>query len=232
MRIAASVGRGFRVGSASPTALTTRLPLLALLLAAHVVQGTLALCHVEDPRVQVHEAVLEGHRPLLMVDHLEFVMTDALDPVPELLQVRDRRRESDESDVVRCEDQALLPNRAAVLVVDEVDLVEDHEVEIVEAFRILEHRVAEDLGRHDHERRVGIEREVTGHQADAHSVVLEVAVLLVAQRLDRARVDHPALAAQRLLDRVLRHQRLSGAGRCGDQNVLVRSDRRRGLHLK
>jgi hypothetical protein len=92
--------------------------------------------------------------------------------------------------------------------------------------------VAEDLGRHDHERRVGIEREVAGHQADAQAVGLEVAELLVAQRLDRARVDRAPARLHRVLDRVLGDERLARARGGREQHVLAGFDRASRLDLE
>ena len=112
-------------------------------------------------------------------------------PAPELVGVVHGGRQADEADLGRGQDEDLLPHAAAVRVLDEVDLVEDDGVQALEQVGAGQEHVAQDLGRHDDDRRPRAHGRVAGQQPD---VVLAVggdqlAVLLVGERLERRRVE-------------------------------------------
>jgi hypothetical protein len=112
-------------------------------------------------------------------------------PVDHLLVVGDGGRQPHEADVLRGLDHDLLPHRAPGIVVDVVDLVEDHIADVVKAAGILVDQVAKDLGGHHHRRRLLVNGVLAGDQADIALAVLafEVAELLVAEGLQRRGVD-------------------------------------------
>ena len=131
------------------------------------------------------------------------------DPLAELIEVVDRGRQADESNVVRREAQRLFPDRPALRVVEKVDLVEDRKVGVEESLGVLEHRVPEDLGGHDDQRCIRVEGQVAGHQPDVDAVLFEVAKLLVGQSFDRTGVDGAATEFDGLLDGVLGDERFA-----------------------
>jgi hypothetical protein len=73
---------------------------------------------------------------------------------------------------------------------------------------------------HDEARGVGVDGHVSSHQAHVPELLLQVAVLLVTQRLDGGRVDHALAVLQRLGDRVLGNGGLAGRGVRGHQHRL------------
>ena len=176
-----------------------------------------------DPEPLQVEVVRQGHRPAQLLDHVDRNLPDVPDPRRELAQVRDRRREAHEADVLRREDDRLLPDRPALLVVDVVDLVEDDVVDLPEPPRVLEDRVAQDLRRHDERLRLGVDRDVAGEDADAVSVYpREVAELLVREGLHRGGVDDPPPLAHAAVEGVFGDERLSGArGRADEDGVAL-----------
>ena len=179
------------------------------------------------------EALVQGHRPLVAEDRGQLLGADLRQPLPELVQVRDRGREADEADPGGREDQALFPDRAALPVVHEVHLVEDHVLDVVQGLGAVEDRVAQDLRGHDQDLGLRADRHVPGHQAHVDlRVVPEVPVLLVREGLDRGREDAAAAALDRVDDGVLRHQGLAGPGGGADQDVAAAPDGRDGLALE
>ncbi len=123
------------------------------------------------------------------------------DPRAELLGVRHGRRQGDDRHVRGQVNDHLLPHRAAHLVGQVVHLVEDNDAQVVQGCARVDH-VAQHLGRHDDDRRAGVNRRVTGRQADVVRTVevAQLEVLLVGQRLDGRRVEgaHAALAGPRM----------------------------------
>jgi len=79
----------------------------------------------------------------------------------------------------------LLPHAAPVPVLNEVDLVEHDRVEPLQQVRAGQQHVAQDLGRHDHDRRSGAQGRVAGQEPDVLLAVgrSQFAVLLVRQAL-------------------------------------------------
>ena len=78
-----------------------------------------------------HVKVPEADRPALLDDRLRLA-PDGLNPVGELLGVGHRRRQADEVDRRRGVNDDLLPHRAAIGILQVVDLVEDDVAEPLE----------------------------------------------------------------------------------------------------
>ena len=70
------------------------------------------------------------------------------------------------------------------------------------------------------------ERGVASHEADIAKSGLELAMLLVGERLDRRRINHAPTVGERRRDRVLRHDSLAGRGVRGDEDRLATLDAR------
>ena len=87
--------------------------------------------------------------------------------------------------------------------------------------------VAQDLGGHDDDGRVAVDRVVAREQADAVRAVRadEVAVLLVRERLQRGRVERLRPLGERPGDRVLGDEGLARPGRRGDEHRAARVER-------
>ena len=172
------------------------------------------------------EAVLDREpeaqldRPPVGVDGID--VTPVLGhPVGQLAVVPDRGRQPDQLDVRRRLDDDLLPDRAAREVVDVVDLVEDHVAHVAEPVGVLVDHVAEDLGRHHHDRSRVVDVVLAGHQADRFLAMdlLEVAELLVAERFQRRRVDNLNALREGPEDGVLGDHRLAARGGRTDENA-------------
>ncbi len=192
----------------------------------------LALAHaldhlqVERPAPRRVQPVVQGNGTPGGLDHLHVLSADLGEPRAELLHVRDRRRKADEADVLRREDQALLPHRSALEVVHVVDLVEHDVLDFGQVLGVLEDRVAQDLRGHDQDPRGRMDRDVPGHDPDVdRRIVAEVPVLLVAQRLDRRRVDAAPALQDRVRDRVLGDERLPRPRGRADEHVAPAADR-------
>ena len=106
-----------------------------------------------------------------------------------------------------------------------MDLVEDHVIDEVKSLGVLVDEVAQDLGRHHDHRCVVVDGVLTRDQADPALTVLahEVVVLLVAERLERGRVDDLRAFAQRPEDGVLGHHGLAAGRRGADEHATSRS---------
>ncbi len=206
--------------------------------AAHLVGPQAALeleCAVADaPEVfqrrladaRQPDVMLEGHRPLVFLDHRHGQpLAHAGDPGGKLGHVRHGCRKANEADMLRREEQTFFPHRAALNVVDEVDLVEDDVLHIIEPSGILEDRVAEDLRGHDQHGGERVEVDVASNDADLVAPGIgEVTELLVAESFDRAGVNDPSLLAQILLDRVFGNDGLARARGGGDDHGVVPFD--------
>jgi hypothetical protein len=97
-------------------------------------------------------------------------------------------------------DDDLLPHRSPEAVLQVVDFVEDHETDVVDRRRVGVDHVAQHLGRHHDDLGAAVDDVVAGEQPDPVGAVRadQIAELLVGERLDRRRVEHPgpALAAR------------------------------------
>ena len=174
-----------------------------------------------------HVEVVQVHRSLLLDDRGR-VATDGLDPVGELLRVRDRGRKAHEVDVRRGMDDHLFPHRAAVGILQVMDLVEHDVAQPSQRRRVRVDHVAQDLGGHHDNGRVAVDRVVAGEEPHAGGAVApaEVAELLVRQRLEGCGVEGLAALVEGLGHRVLGDDGLPRACRRGHEH---RSSRVEGV---
>ena len=112
------------------------------------------------------------------------------------------------------------PDRSTESVGEIVHLVHDHIGEVGERRRIGVDHVAQHFGGHDYHLGVRIYRGVSGEQPHVLRTVArhEFAVFLVAERLDRCRIERFAALAQGLVDSEFAHDRLAGPGGCCHQD--------------
>ena len=133
----------------------------------------------------------------------------ATDPVGELPHVWHGGGEEHEADVRRKHDDHLLPDDAALGVVDVVHLVEDDPLHVADEVRAAVQHRSQNFRGHDEARRVRLDAHVPREQPDVE-LLPEIAKLLVADGLDRRRVNRPRAVFRRQRERVLRHHRLPG----------------------
>ena len=134
-------------------------------------------------------------------------------------------------------DDDLLPDRAPRVLVDVVDLIENHPGHPLQGEGVVVDQVAKDLGGHHHHLGEGPDRGLAGDQADAVLAVApaEVTELLVGEGLEGGGVED-ALAAvaafETAPDHPLRDYRLAAGGGSADQYPLMTLQGRDGLHLE
>ncbi len=204
--------------------------------------ATLPLPHrlvVEPGRLRVRTAPDDGRQQVQpfrrpITDQVEvvepdrsFVLDDGdglaphgRDPGCELVSVRHRGGQADETNLRWQVDDDLLPHGASVGVLEEVDLVEDDKSKVVQRPGAGVDHVAEHLGRHHDRRRVAVDRVVAGQEPDRARAMdaAQVLELLVRQGLDRSGVERTFAVGQRGGDGVLGHHRLARSGRCRHQD--------------
>ena len=145
---------------------------------------------------------------------------DRLDPVGELLGVGHRGREAHQVHVGRAVDDDLLPHRAAVGVLEVVDLVEHHVAQALQGRRPGVDHVAQDLGRHHDHRRLAVDGVVPREQPHPAGSVQghQVGVLLVGQGLEGRGVEGLPSREQGSGHGVFGHDRLARSGGGGDEH--------------
>ena len=165
------------------------------------------LAVVVEVIVQRHGTLIVAHQPGRPV-HL-------IEPVCHLLGVTHRRRETDQLHVRRAPNEHFLPHDAALLVGQEVDLVDDHVADVAQLVAADHEQVAQDLGGHHQQGCLAVDHCVAGGDAHVRRVVLshELAILLVRERLDRGRVDELAAGGHGAECREVRDERLAGPRR-------------------
>ena len=131
-------------------------------------------------------------------------------------------------------DDDLFPDGTPEAVGEVVDLVHDDEGEPGEGGGPGIHHVAQHLGRHDDHGCLAVDRAVAGEEADVVGAVAadEVGILLVAQGLDRGRIERLLAAGEGEKDRELADHGLPGAGGGGHEDASTRLDGRAGALLK
>ena len=124
-------------------------------------------------------------------------------------------------------DDDLLPHRAAEPVGEVVHLVHDDATEAPQRRRPGVQHVAQHLGRHDDDRGLAVEGDVTGEQADLVGAVDggQLAVLLVGERLDRCRVEGLPALSHGQVHPELAHDRLARPRRRRDQHTAAGLER-------
>ena len=187
---------------------------------------------VVHPAADLH-VLPQRHRSVLGQDDGR-VPADLVEPGAELLGVAHGRGQGDHLHPVRELDEDLLPHRAAEAVGEVVDLVHDDEREPVEGARAGVDHVPQDLGRHDDDRCLAVDRGVTGEEADVPGAVAgeQVAVLLVRQRLDGRGVERLLPAGEGEVDCELPDDGLPRTGRRGDQHPAAGLQGLAGLDLE
>ena len=100
-----------------------------------------------------------------------------------------------------------------------MDLVEHHPTHIRQGARVLENRVAQNLGGHHQHLRAGCNGHIARHQAGVQALRSEVPELLVRQSLDGGGVDRPPSARDRIMDGVFGYQGLARPGRGRNQHI-------------
>ena len=95
--------------------------------------------------------------------------------------IRNRGRKADEGDFHRQMDDHFFPDRATVFVLKEVHLVENDVGKVIKCCRGGVDHVAQHLGGHDEDRRIGIDARVARQKANifGSEADLEVSKLLV-----------------------------------------------------
>ena len=178
---------------------------------------------------QVHHAVTDhhvlpqGHRTVLRNDNVR-AAAHRIQPRAELLNVRHRSRQRNDVHMLRKVNNRLFPHRATETVRQVVHLIHDHIAQAGQRGRVGVEHVAQHLGGHDDHGCFRINARIAGEQTHviltvrAHKVV----VLLVAQRLNRGRVERLHAAAQRQVDTELTHNGLTGTRRRGNEDGAVR----------
>ena len=187
---------------------------------------------VEQPLAD--QDVLPQRHRAVFVDHHRGVAADGLDPAAELLGVAHRRRQADQSDFLGQVQDHLLPHRAAHPVGQEVHLVHHHVGQSPQGLRARVEHVAQHLGGHHHHRGVAVDRLVAGQQADPFGAVAlhQIAVLLIAERLDRGGVETLLPGGQGKVHGELAHHRLAGSGRGAHQYPVAALECLAGPHLE
>ena len=104
--------------------------------------------HVTDPGIAVGEIDVEWNMTLVADNHFDRLTPYMREPVSELADVGQRCGEAEDVHCGGKVDQHLLPYRAALDVIEEVDLIDDHVAEVLQTLAGQEH-VAKDLGGHD-----------------------------------------------------------------------------------
>jgi len=156
------------------------------------------------------QVVLQRRRAEIGVHDVARLRVDIRNPLGKLHRIRDRGREEHIVHLARQKNDRLFPHDAALLVAHVVDLVKDDPRDFAHNLRAAVQHGAQNLGRHHQARRTGIDRHVTRHQADIVELGGKLTVLLVRQGLDGRRVHDSLAIAQRLRNRVLGHNRLTG----------------------
>ena len=178
---------------------------------------------------QVHHAVTDhhvlpqGHRAVLGNDNIR-AAAHRIQPRAELLNVRHRRRQRNDVHMLGKVNNRLFPHRATETVRQVVHLIHHHIAQAGQRGRVGVEHVAQHLGGHHDHGCFRVNARIAGEQTHviltvrAHKVV----VFLVAQRLNRGRVERLHAAAQRQVDTELTHNGLTGTRGCGNEDGAVR----------
>ena len=187
-----------------------------------------------DPELRVKKRVAQRHRAMGLLDHGDGGCADLAHPRGQLPDIGHRGAEAHEPYFRGGEDDALLPYRPPFRVIEVVDLVENRIVHIHQARRLFKDQVPEDLGGHDEQPGVRIDRNVAG--LDTHRLIAEtpakVPVLLVGERFNGCGVDHAPAQPHGGVHRIFSDERLPAPGRRGDDEGLAAINGFKRLLLK
>ena len=170
--------------------------------------------------------VPQRRRPALGVHDVARVAVQLRHPPRHLVRVGQRRREQHVARAVRQQDEGLLDGPAARCAAEHVHLVEDDPLDLAHQSRAGEDLQPQYLGGHYEAARVLVDGDVARDEADVAEEQLQLAVLLVGQRLDRRRVDHALAVPERRGDGVLGTDGLPRRGVGGHQDRLAAFDAR------
>ena len=146
-------------------------------------------------------------------------------PGRDFLDVGDRGAEAEELRAKRREDDGLFPDRAAFLIVQIVNFIENDPRDIAHLIGLIKECVAVDLSGHDAHGRPRIDGHIAGEDADVGRIQRgEITILLIAERFDWRGVNDAFAALKRLRDDMIGNHGLARARRCGDEDRHIPTD--------
>jgi len=158
---------------------------------------------------------------MLSVLNVDFLLFGASDPVGEFKVVGNRRRKHYYADGVWQLHNDLLPDTAALFIVNVVDLIEDDPFNVLDlAAVVVKHRL-EDFGCHDQTGCVLIELDIASDDANIPKLQLEVPVFLVTQGLNRRGVNRLGHVSSGKRDGILRDHCLTRRGMGCNHNTVT-----------
>jgi len=191
------------------------------------------------PREQVvqsaaHQHMLIERDDAAFADHHIDLAAHFIEPLAEFLGIGDRRGQRDQLNRIGQPEDHFLPDGAAEPVGQIVHLVHHYRGKPRQGPRAGIDHVAEHLGGHHHDRRLGVDRGVTGQQANIVCTVPghQIMELLVAQGLDRGGVEALRALPQRQPAGELPHHGLARPGRGGHQHAMSRGELQAGVGLE
>ena len=175
--------------------------------------------------------VFEGDRSMGSGDRGGGAAGASRQVVDEEADVAQRRRHQEEL-CVRKLDQWDFPRPSAIGLAVEVELVGDQDADIA-VRTVAKCEVRDDLGGRADDRSSGVDRGVTGHQADLVGAELRAQIeeLLADQCLDRRGVERALAPTSGEVDGAGRHERLPRTCRCGQDDVVTRDQLEQRLLL-
>ena len=170
-----------------------------------------------------HQDVLEQRDGAHLGDDDGELAAHGAQPLAEVLDVAHGGRQRHDLHRIRQPEDHLLPHRAAEAVREVVHLVHHHVAEVRQRGRGGVDHVAQHLGGHHHDLRLGVDGGVARQQAHAVGAVAgdQVVVLLVGQRLDGRGVEALAGVFDGQEHGELAHHCLARPGGRGDQHPVA-----------
>ena len=144
------------------------------------------------------------------------LMVKVSNPLGKLSGVGNCGRQEHVVNVVREQDDGLLPHNPTLLVSHVVDLVEYDPAHLPHDLAAAVQHGPQDLCGHDEAGCARIDCDVTGHETNVGELLVELSVLLVAEGLDWGGVDDALLVLERERYGIFRHYSLTGGRVCGD----------------
>ena len=181
-----------------------------------------------------HQVVAaERNRTAVFDDHVSRAVLHA-QPLPQLVGVRNRRRQCDQLDAVGESEYHLLPDGSPVRIFEEVDLVEDHAPQRFEGPCAGIEHVAKYLGGHHDHRGIPPDGVVSSQQADIPraQTAVEVPELLIGERLEGRGVEGAVSIGECPVDGMLGHDCLAAGGWRRHQHRAASVDCRHGPELE
>ena len=172
----------------------------------------------DEAPAAVGQDVAHRHRAQLLDDHVRPRPAHLGEPGGDDVGVREGGREQQQTAALRGEHEDLFPGRAPLRIGQVVGLVQHDEVR--HRGRAVQ-RVAQDLGRGDDDRGLGIDAALAGEQSDGVRAVeaTEPMEFLVGEGLERCRVPGGLPLCEELRHRLLRDPGLPAPGRRRDEDI-------------